>query len=229
VAQPADTVADLTFVGMIAAADPVVQGIAAVLVLASVATWAIILEKLVRFAGLSREVGALERTLAEGRLPATDQPGLAATIAAAGVQELTEGVSPGESRSDIRARVERALRLATRRQLRRYESGLPLLATIGATTPFIGLLGTVWGIMHSFTAIAKSKDTSLAVVAPGIAEALFVTALGLFAAIPAVIAYNQIATSLTRAGERIAATSGTLATWLSRADLDRVRPIKGVK
>jgi biopolymer transport protein ExbB/TolQ len=89
-----------------------------------------------------------------------------------------------------------------RSELHRLEVGLPFLATIGSAGPFIGLFGTVWGIMHSFTAIAHQKDTSLAVVAPGIAEALFATALGLAAAIPAVIAYNAISVALGRASNR---------------------------
>ena len=89
-------------------------------------------------------------------------------------------------------------------RLKSMETGLPYLATVGSAAPFVGLFGTVWGIMHSFTSIAQAKDTSLAVVAPGIAEALFATAVGLFAAIPAVIAYNHLATALGRASDRIA-------------------------
>jgi len=110
---------------------------------------------------------------------------------------------PGESRSDIEARLEKAMRLTARAELSRLQPRLRFLATVGSTAPFVGLFGTVWGIMNSFTAIAAQKDTSLAVVAPGIAEALFATALGLVAAIPAVIAYNQISGSLSRSSERI--------------------------
>jgi biopolymer transport protein ExbB/TolQ len=94
------------------------------------------------------------------------------------------------------------MRSALKAQLQRIEVGLPFLATIGSAAPFIGLFGTVWGIVNSFTAIAQQKDTSLAVVAPGIAEALIATALGLAAAIPAVMAYNQIAVALGRAYAR---------------------------
>lgn len=222
-------VQDLSFVGMILHADPIVQAIAAILVLASVATWAIVLEKFIRLGRLSREARAFEDSANGGLLPQSDGATVGAAIARAAVHELSEGASPGESRTDIRARLERAMRGALKGELRKYEIGLPLLATIGSTTPFIGLLGTVWGIMHSFAAIAKSKDTSLAVVAPGIAEALFVTALGLFAAIPAVIAYNQISTSLAKASERIGKPIGTLAKWLSRVEPDKLRTIKGGK
>ena len=106
--------------------------------------------------------------------------------------EVDEGVIRGESRHDLRDRLERAMLVALKTELRRIEVGLPFLATVGSAAPFIGLFGTVWGIINSFTAIAQQKDTSLAVVAPGIAEALIATALGLAAAIPAVMAYNQI-------------------------------------
>src|SRR5688572_31747250 len=92
--------------------------------------------------------------------------------------------------------------VALKSELRRIEVGLPFLASVGSAAPFIGLFGTVWGIVNSFTAIAQQKDTSLAVVAPGIAEALIATALGLAAAIPAVMAYNQISVSLGRAYAR---------------------------
>ena len=108
------------------------------------------------------------------------------------------------------------MRTSLRSELHRLEVGLPFLATIGSAAPFIGLFGTVWGIMHSFTAIAAQKDTSLAVVAPGIAEALFATALGLAAAIPAVIAYNM-SVSLGRASNRGTTAITDLAKRLSTA------------
>ena len=108
------------------------------------------------------------------------------------------------------------MRGAHGRELRRVEPGLPFLATVGSAGPFIGLFGTVWGIMNSFTAIAASNDTSLAVVAPGIAEALFATAIGLVAAIPAVIAYNKLTTALGRLGQRCGAAIGELGGRLAR-------------
>src|SRR5690606_24962371 len=104
----------------------------------------------------------------------------------------------------------------------RLEVGLPFLATVGSAGPFIGLFGTVWGIMNSFTSIAQQKDTSLAVVAPGIAEALFATALGLAAAIPAVMAYNQIAVSLGRGSNRANTSILELAKRLSRMQPEAV-------
>jgi biopolymer transport protein ExbB/TolQ len=101
-------------------------------------------------------------------------------------------------------------------ELKRLESGLAYLATVGSTAPFVGLFGTVWGIMNSFTAIAQSHDTSLAVVAPGIAEALFATALGLVAAIPAVVAYNKFATALSGLAQRLNTAIGELGARMSR-------------
>ncbi|NJM34105.1 MAG: hypothetical protein HC850_04635, partial [Rhodomicrobium sp.] len=111
--------------------------------------------------------------------------------------------SPGESRLDFETRIEKAMRLAARAELNGLQPRVRFLATVGSTAPFVGLFGTVWGIMNSFTAIAAQKDTSLAVVAPGIAEALFATVLGLVAAVPAVVAYNQITGAMSRASERI--------------------------
>src|SRR4029078_9627707 len=114
---------------------------------------------------------------------------------------------------------------ATKRQLKKLETGLPFLATLGSAAPFIGLFGAVWGMMNSFTAIAQTKEPSLAVVAPGIAEALFATAVGLAAAIPAVVAYNQITVALGRASDRMAPAVAGLGRTLSR---NGINGIKGV-
>src|SRR3546814_7142433 len=127
--------------------------------------------------------------------------------------------------SDLRReRIERAMRAALAAELRKVEPGLPFLATVGSAAPFIGLFGTVWGIMSSFTAIAQSQDTSLAVVAPGIAEALFATGLGLVAAIPAVIAYNKLTTDLGRLAQRLTASIAKLGERMARRD-DRGRGV----
>jgi biopolymer transport protein TolQ len=113
-------------------------------------------------------------------------------------------------------RLEKVMDVTIQREMTRLESRLLFLATVGATAPFIGLFGTVWGIMNSFQAIAVSKNTNLAVVAPGIAEALFATALGLLAAIPAVIAYNKFSTDLARIGSRMENFADEFASILSR-------------
>jgi len=122
-----------------------------------------------------------------------------------------------ETVGDRRERVERAMRLALNGELRRLETHLPFLATLGSAAPFIGLFGTVWGIMRSFEGIAAANNTSLAVVAPGIAEALFATAMGLAAAIPAVVAYNKFTVELGRLAGRMQALIGRSGGLLSRA------------
>lgn len=181
--------------GLVMQADPVVKGVMLILVLASVACWAIIFEKIIKIWWLKRSI---RRLAAAG--DSQSQRGLARAVLQAGEREADVGHD--DSPTERRHRVETAMRSELKSQLQRIEVGLPFLATIGSAAPFIGLFGTVWGIVNSFTAIAQQKDTSLAVVAPGIAEALIATALGLAAAIPAVMAYNQIAVALGRAYAR---------------------------
>ena len=122
-----------------------------------------------------------------------------------------------ETASERRERIEPAMRLALNAELRRLELRLPFLATLGSAAPFIGLFGTVWGIMRSFEGIAAANSTSLAVVAPGIAEALFATAMGLAAAIPAVVAYNKITVDLGRFAGRMQGLIGRSGGLLARA------------
>jgi biopolymer transport protein ExbB/TolQ len=181
-------------------ADPVVQGVIVILALASIICWATILEKAIRLWEFGVQVGRLEHAAgaAKGEVPANSWLASAVIQAAQG-----QKFSDLDERSEIEAGLEKAMRRAARIELNRLQPRVRFLATVGSTAPFIGLFGTVWGIMNSFSAIAQQKDTSLAVVAPGIAEALFATALGLVAAIPAVIAYNQISGSLARAAERM--------------------------
>jgi biopolymer transport protein TolQ len=141
--------------------------------------------------------------------------GTTGRIVAAG-HEAWRDQDPSESRAERRERIERAMRTALSADLRQLQVGLPFLATTGSAAPFIGLFGTVWGIMNSFSAIAASQDTSLSVVAPGIAEALFATAIGLVAAIPAVIAYNKLTTDLGRLQHSFMAGIATLGDRLAR-------------
>jgi len=186
---------DYTIWGLVVQADPVVKGVMIILVLASVACWAIIFEKIVKIWWLNRSILRLA-TAKDSR----SQRGLVRAVLQAGEQEAA--IDHDDSPTEKRHRLETAMRSTLKAQLQRLEVGLPFLATIGSAAPFIGLFGTVWGIVNSFTAIAQQKDTSLAVVAPGIAEALIATALGLAAAIPAVMAYNQFAVALGRAYAR---------------------------
>lgn len=186
---------DYSVYGLIMQADPVVKGVMIILILASIACWAIIFEKMIRLSALKRSIHRLA-TAKDSR----SRRGLVGAVLEAGEREADAGLD--DSPTERRYRIESAMRSALKTQLQKLEGGLPFLATIGSAAPFIGLFGTVWGIVNSFTAIAQMKDTSLAVVAPGIAEALIATAMGLAAAIPAVMAYNQIAVGLGRAFAR---------------------------
>jgi TolQ protein len=208
---------DLSMLALFLQADPIVKGVMLLLALASVVCWAIILDKIVRVFQLRREARRLENLArADGLAAETWHPGLIGAVVGAAVRERQDCSEADESRADYRDRLERAMRGALADELRRVEPGLPFLATVGSAGPFVGLFGTVWGIMNSFTAIASSNDTSLAVVAPGIAEALFATAIGLAAAIPAVIAYNKLTTALGRAAQRMHASIGIIGNRLAR-------------
>jgi biopolymer transport protein ExbB/TolQ len=186
-------------------ADPVVKGVMLILAAASVVCWTIAFEKLMRIFAFSRQVTALER--------ADARRGNASGWLVDRMRQIAdaEPLADDETQAEFNARLEKSLQIETNAQLQRLQSGLPFLATVGSTAPFVGLFGTVWGIMRSFTGIAAAKDTSLAVVAPGIAEALFATAIGLAAAIPAVIFYNQANVSLGRIADRLAAAAAKFA------------------
>ena len=125
-----------------------------------------------------------------------------------------------DDRQSLSERIDRVMQITLNRELEQLERYMTFLASVGSTAPFVGLFGTVWGIMNSFSAIAVSKNTSLAVVAPGIAEALFATALGLVAAIPAVIAYNKLTTDINRYAGRLEAFAGEFGAILSRQSED---------
>jgi biopolymer transport protein ExbB/TolQ len=204
----------ISIMDLILNADIVVQAVMALLVIASVLCWAIILETTLRLTGFAGQVRKLERFVSSsGELQLPQNWFVQAMYSAGAAQYESE---PGEPRSEREGRLEKAMRGRARREMLRLQRRVKFLATVGSTAPFIGLFGTVWGIMNSFTAIAAEKDTSLAVVAPGIAEALFATALGLVAAIPAVFAYNQIAGSFSRLSERINIATATLASEFVR-------------
>jgi len=210
---------DMSLLGLFLQADIVVKAVMIGLALASVVCWAIIVEKSLLLGRLNKEVRGLVGAAAPGATPAANAPqgeGLAARVLRAGTREWRDGREPGESRFEYRHRMEHAMRHTLNGELRRVEPGLPFLATTGAVAPFIGLFGTVWGIMNSFAGIAQSNDTSLAVVAPGIAEALFATAIGLVAAIPAVMAYNRLLVRLNRLRQDGQAAAADLAANLSR-------------
>jgi len=219
---------DFSFYGLLMQADPVVKGVMLGLALASVACWAIIFEKMIRLSWLKRQVRGLEAVARNG-ISESSERGLVKKLLGSAEEELRDGDSRGEDRTAVRARLERAMRGTLKSELQRQESGLPFLATIGSSAPFIGLFATVWGIMNSFTAIGQQQDTSLATVAPGIAEALFATALGLAAAIPAVMAYNAISVALGRLAARAGSSLAQIAKWMSRPASDTVVPMRAGK
>lgn len=215
---PAEIAHDFSFLGLFLQADPIVKGVMILLVVASVACWTVVFEKTLRFARAKRQAKAFDALVRANGAIETEGHGLSHTVAKAGVEAWRDQDS-SETRAERRDRIERAMRAALSLEVKRLQTGLPLLATAGSTAPFIGLFGTVWGIMNSFSAIAKSQDTSLAVVAPGIAEALFATAIGLVVAIPAVMAYNKLTNDLGRIQSAFVSGIGILGNRLAR---DRV-------
>ncbi len=219
---------DYSFYGMFMQADPIVKSVMIGLVLASVACWAIIFEKLIRLSWLRGQIRRLDRVAQSGTASGSER-GLVGKLLSSGEEELVDGASRGEDRSAVRSRIERAMRTTLKSELQRQEAGLPFLATIGSAAPFIGLFGTVWGIMNSFTAIGMAQDTSLATVAPGIAEALLATALGLAAAIPAVMAYNAVSVSLGRLAARAGNALTAIAKIMSRPTSETVVPMRAGK
>jgi TolQ protein len=217
-----DTAATLSIVKLFMNADPVVKGVLLLLLAASVWSWAVIIDKLWRLGAASRAAREHEVRAAAARSPqelsATEGRDPAGIVISAGLAESAAEPRPQrETAGERRERIERAMRLALNAELRRLELRLPFLATLGSAAPFIGLFGTVWGIMRSFEGIAAAHNTSLAVVAPGIAEALFATAMGLAAAIPAVVAYNKITVDLGRFAGRMQGLIGRSGGLLARA------------
>jgi biopolymer transport protein ExbB len=210
---------------MFMSADIVVKGVIIGLVFASLVTWTVAIAKTVELSMLRGRVGralrkiAEARSLAEAQLALGGKDSVLSAFLNAAMREarLSGGIS---SDSGIKERAASSFTEITRAESRRIRIGMGLLATIGATAPFVGLFGTVWGIMNSFIGISKSQTTNLAVVAPGIAEALLATAVGLAAAIPAVIIYNHFSRLTKSYLELVGRASGAAARLLSR-DLDR--------
>jgi TolQ protein len=188
---PAEAAHDFSFLGLFLQADPIVKGVMILLIIASIACWTVVFEKIIRLAAARRQAKAFETLVRSGGSLDGEHKGLTGHVVKAAIDAWRDQ-DPTETRAERRERIERAMRGALGLEMKRLRTGLPLLATSGSTAPFVGLFGTVWGIMNSFSSIARSQDTSLAVVAPGIAEALFATAIGLVVAIPAVMAYNKL-------------------------------------
>jgi biopolymer transport protein ExbB len=210
---------------MFLAADIIVKAVMIGLAFASLVTWTVFIAKMIELSVVQAKLRAALRKIAGARSLAEAQFALGAkdsalsALLAAAMNEarLSAGISSDDG---IKERAASSFGEIVRAEGRRIRIGMGLLATIGATSPFVGLFGTVWGIMNSFIGISKSQTTNLAVVAPGIAEALLATAIGLVAAIPAVIIYNHFARVTKAYLELVSRSSGAAARLLSR-DLDR--------
>jgi len=210
---------------MFLSADILVKAVMIGLAFASLVTWTIFIAKMIELSLVQRSLRAAlgkigdARSLAEAQFALGSKDSVLSALLAAAMREarMSAGIS---SDSGIKERAASSFAEIVRAEARRIRLGMGLLATIGATSPFVGLFGTVWGIMNSFIGISKSQTTNLAVVAPGIAEALLATALGLVAAIPAVIIYNHFARVTKGYLELVGRSSGAAARLLSR-DLDR--------
>jgi biopolymer transport protein TolQ len=224
VAQVALPAADLSIWGLFWSAHLVVKAVMLGLLVASIWVWAIVIDKTLLYARTKRAMDRFEKTFWSGQsleelyrtLSARPAHSMAALFVAA-MREWKRSFE-GSSRAlgGLQMRIEKVMDVTIAREIERLERRLLVLATVGAAGPFIGLFGTVWGIMNSFQSIAASKNTSLAVVAPGIAEALFATAIGLVAAIPATIFYNKFTADVNKQAQRLEGFADEFAAILSR-------------
>jgi len=222
-----DASAGFNLVSMFLTAGWVVKSVMILLLLASLLSWAIIFNKALALASLKRKASKFEKLFWSGQsldelyqqiAPKTDHP-MAATFTAAlrEWRRAFENGNPRESQvAGVKERIDKAMNVTILRETDGIERQLGFLATVGSVSPFIGLFGTVWGIMNAFNAIAARHDTTLAVVAPGIAEALFTTAMGLLAAVPAVIFYNRFVNDIGRYVNRLDAFAEEFSAILSR-------------
>ncbi|CAA0103884.1 Protein TolQ [Starkeya nomas] len=216
--------ADLSLIGLFLQAHLVVKIVMAGLIIASVWVWAIIIDKTILFRRMKSQMDRFEATFWSGQsleelyrsLSSRPNHAMAAIFVAA-MREWKRSYEGGaRSFAGLTQRLEKVMDVTIAREVERLESRLLVLATVGSAGPFIGLFGTVWGIMTSFQSIAASKNTSLAVVAPGIAEALFATAIGLIAAIPATIFYNKFVSQVNRQAARLEGFADEFSAILSR-------------
>ena len=223
--------ANLSLWGLFLEADIVVKLVMVILLIASVWVWAIIIEKVLSLRRVNREATEFEDSFWSGgslddlyEREGADPSNPIAAVFGAAMSEWKRsvrisGVDIGHT--GVKERVDRAMNVTIMREMERLERYMIFLASVGSTAPFVGLFGTVWGIMHSFSAIAAMHNTDLAVVAPGIAEALFATAIGLVAAIPAVLAYNKLSNDLGRFAARLEGFGSEFSAILSRQTEER--------
>ena len=199
---------DFSLINLFLRADIIVKSVIVILIVASIYTWALIIEKYRLFNKIQKSSAIFEEKFWSSKsaenfynnLPSKYQDPLA-NIFRSAMSEVIKTKSKNNATQT--ARVTRVLEISIDKEIQTIEKNFIFLATIGSTAPFIGLFGTVWGIMNSFQSIAISRNTSLAIVAPGIAEALFATALGLLAAVPAVVAYNKFNSESRLYGQKI--------------------------
>lgn len=220
---------DVSIISLISNADFVVKFVIAILILSSFWCWAIIFDKIMKMKKIKEKTTKFEKVFWSGqlleqlydRVKSHADHGISMVFVAAmyewsNIKKAQSTTSDYFLKLGFKERIYQAMNVVRLREIEKIESNLVFLATVGSSAPFIGLFGTVWGIMHSFQSIAASKNTTLAVVAPGIAEALLATAIGLFAAIPAVIFYNFIAKEVNNYNYKLEDFSAELGSLLSR-------------
>ena len=198
--------ADFSILNLFIRADIIVKSVIIILIAASIYSWAIIIEKYRLFKKINKSSEEFENKFWKSRSAEAFYNNLPQNIddpMANVFKDTMQVIVKAKSKSNISNRLESMLEVSIEKQMNTIEKSYTFLATVGSTAPFIGLFGTVWGIMNSFQSIAISRNTSLAIVAPGIAEALFATALGLLAAIPAVVAYNKFSSESKKYSQKL--------------------------
>lgn len=197
---------DFSLMSLFFRADIIVKSVIIILIVCSVYSWAVIIDKYRLFKKINKSSEEFEEKFWNSKSAETFYNGLPAKVndpMAVVFQDAMESLLKKKSKNNLSERMSTFLEVGIEKQMFKIDKGFTFLATVGSTAPFIGLFGTVWGIMNSFQSIAISRNTSLAIVAPGIAEALFATALGLLAAIPAVVAYNKFNTNSKKYSQKL--------------------------
>ena len=197
---------DFSLMSLFFRADIIVKSVIIILIVCSIYSWAVIIEKFRLFKKINKSSDEFEEKFWNSKSAETFYNSLPTTIEdpmSIVFQDAMENLLKKKSKNNLSEKMTTFLEVGIEKQMSKIDKGFTFLATVGSTTPFIGLFGTVWGIMNSFQSIAISRNTSLAIVAPGIAEALFATALGLLAAIPAVIAYNKFNTDSKKYSQKL--------------------------
>ena len=205
--------ADFSIINLFIRADVIVKSVIIILIASSIYSWALIIEKYRLFKKINKTSEEFENKFWKSRSAESFYNNLPQNIEdpmANVFKDTMQVIVKSKSKSNLSNRLESMLEVSIEKQMNTIEKSYTFLATVGSTAPFIGLFGTVWGIMNSFQSIAISRNTSLAIVAPGIAEALFATALGLLAAIPAVVAYNKFSSDSKKYSQKLESFSKRL-------------------